>query len=226
MKLLSVQFSLSSVVSSISLFLSSTPSPHQTYYCVLFTEKLVGTKKYDTECFMCCVADQVLITCRILSLRLEKYSVHKKLLRENKYPILLPFLIMNGSSKIHILFICFINYRQITTFLTIVRCYKRLGLQWGYMFRPHRAILRPLGNVQKHKTALWGWPCVAATCSPFDKPLVTAYYSKESCDLTVINKAYIVTLHNRMDTIKYQIYIFCLFQTSRKAKQIKMQLYE
>jgi hypothetical protein len=43
---------------------------------------------------------------------------------------------------------------------------------------------------------------VAETCSPFDKPLLTPYYCKESCDLTVINKAYIVTLHNRMDNIK------------------------
>ena len=49
MKLLSVQFSLSSVISSISLSLSlfsspsSSPSPHQAYYCVLSTQKLVGT---------------------------------------------------------------------------------------------------------------------------------------------------------------------------------------
>jgi hypothetical protein len=43
---------------------------------------------------------------------------------------------------------------------------------------------------------------VAETCSPFEKPLLKPYYRKESCDLTVINKAYIVTLHNGMDTIK------------------------
>jgi hypothetical protein len=43
---------------------------------------------------------------------------------------------------------------------------------------------------------------VAETCSPFDKPLLTPYYRKESCDLTVINKAYIFTLHNGMDSIK------------------------
>jgi hypothetical protein len=42
---------------------------------------------------------------------------------------------------------------------------------------------------------------VAETCSPFDKPLLTPYYRKESCDLTVINKPYIVTLHNGMDTV-------------------------
>ena len=49
MKLHSVQFSLSSVISfislSLSLSLSSSPSPNQTYYCVLFTENLVDTKK-------------------------------------------------------------------------------------------------------------------------------------------------------------------------------------
>jgi hypothetical protein len=43
---------------------------------------------------------------------------------------------------------------------------------------------------------------VAEKCSPFDKPLLTPYYRKESCDLTVINKADIVTLHNGMGTIK------------------------
>ena len=43
MKLLSVQFSLSSVISSISLPLSFSPFPHQAHYYVLFTEKLEGT---------------------------------------------------------------------------------------------------------------------------------------------------------------------------------------
>jgi hypothetical protein len=46
------------------------------------------------------------------------------------------------------------------------------------------------------------WPKHVA---PLIKPLLTPYYSKESCDLTVINKVYIYTLHNGMGTIKYQI---------------------
>jgi hypothetical protein len=33
-------------------------------------------------------------------------------------------------------------------------------------------------------------------------PLLTPHCRKESCDLTVINKAYIVALHNGMDIIK------------------------
>jgi hypothetical protein len=37
----------------------------------------------------------------------------------------------------------------------------------------------------------WGWPCVTETCSPFEKSLLTPYFRKESCDLAVINKAYI-----------------------------------
>jgi hypothetical protein len=49
------------------------------------------------------------------------------------------------------------------------------------------------------------WPKHVA---PLIKPLLTRYSRKESCDLTVINKAYIVTLHNGMDTIKLQIYLF------------------
>jgi hypothetical protein len=40
---------------------------------------------------------------------------------------------------------------------------------------------------------------------PLNKPLLTPYYRKESCDLTVINKAYIVALHNGMDIIKLRI---------------------
>jgi hypothetical protein len=37
---------------------------------------------------------------------------------------------------------------------------------------------------------------MAETCRPFEqKPLLTPYYRKESCDLTVINKAYIVCDH-------------------------------
>jgi hypothetical protein len=43
------------------------------------------------------------------------------------------------------------------------------------------------------------WPKHVA---PLNKPLLTPYYRKESCDLTVINKDYIVTLHNGMYTIK------------------------
>jgi hypothetical protein len=43
------------------------------------------------------------------------------------------------------------------------------------------------------------WPKHVA---PLIKPLLTPYRRKESCDLTVINKAYIVTLHNGMDTVK------------------------
>jgi hypothetical protein len=44
------------------------------------------------------------------------------------------------------------------------------------------------------------WPKHVA---PLIKPLLTPYCRKESCDSTVINKAYIVTLHNEMDTIKF-----------------------
>jgi hypothetical protein len=43
----------------------------------------------------------------------------------------------------------------------------------------------------------------------FDNFLYYRNYRKESCDLTVINKAYIVTLHNGMDTIK--IKKICIF---------------
>jgi hypothetical protein len=46
------------------------------------------------------------------------------------------------------------------------------------------------------------WPKHVA---PLIKPLLTPYYRKESCDLTVINKAYIVTLHNGMDSIKFKL---------------------
>jgi hypothetical protein len=43
------------------------------------------------------------------------------------------------------------------------------------------------------------WPKHVA---PLIKPLLTPYCRKESCDLTAINKVYIVTLYNGMDTIK------------------------
>jgi hypothetical protein len=44
---------------------------------------------------------------------------------------------------------------------------------------------------------------VAETCSPIvSLTSFTPYYRKESCDLTVINKDYIATLHNGMDSIK------------------------
>jgi hypothetical protein len=33
---------------------------------------------------------------------------------------------------------------------------------------------------------------VAETCRPLIKPLLTPHYRKESCDLTVIDKAYII----------------------------------
>jgi hypothetical protein len=38
----------------------------------------------------------------------------------------------------------------------------------------------------------------------------TPYFRKESCDLTVVNKAYIVTLHNGMDSIKKLQYLFAI----------------
>jgi hypothetical protein len=61
---------------------------------------------------------------------------------------------------------------------------------------------------------------VAETCSPFDKPLLTPYYRKESCDLTVINKAFIigVLLDNALQIVNFiqalpvnsrQLKLFC-----------------
>jgi hypothetical protein len=101
MKIHSVQFSLSSVISSISLSLSlslcSSFSPHQAYYCLLFTEKLVGTKMYYTECcYMLC--------CRSSSNATNNNTTRKPFL-ENKYPIFLHFFLMDGFSKIY--FVCF-----------------------------------------------------------------------------------------------------------------------